>query len=408
MSNIGMILNNFYEQNILTYIKMYQEYPIKLVSLVLDIAIVIFLAYELLRIVKDSRAWQLVKGIAFLIIATALSGLLKLHILNYILSTVMDWGVILIIIIFQPEIRRALEQLGGTNKFSRFFGFDKDIITKTKEDIYKVVIAVYELAKNKTGALIVMERDIQIKDIISTGIPMNAEVSPQLLVNIFVPNTPLHDGAVIIQGDKIACASAYFTPTTKELPSKYGARHRAAIGISELTDSITIVVSEETGMVSIAEGGKLIQMTEKKLRDYLDKIILNKEIKTESRKSGRTVSASLDELVSSINADLGLQKESQDDELENPNKHDMKLFQTASFKAIDSTEENKQDSLVEQVLKNTVMENSIDENIVVRTVPTTTNKITTIKTTVTTGTDILQSNEEGKEVTTDEVKREEN
>ena len=154
MSNIGVILNNFYEQNILAYIKMYQEYPIKLISLVLDIAIVIFLAYELLRIVKDSRAWQLVKGIAFLVIATALSGLLNLHILNYILSTVMDWGVILIIIIFQPEIRRALEQLGGTNKFSRFFGFDKDIITKTKEDIYKVVIAVYELAKNKTGALI--------------------------------------------------------------------------------------------------------------------------------------------------------------------------------------------------------------------------------------------------------------
>ena len=135
MSNIGIILNNFYEQNILTYIKMYQEYPVKIISLVLDIAIVIFLAYELLRIVKDSRAWQLVKGIAFLVIATALSGILKLHILNYILSTVMDWGVILIIIIFQPEIRRALEQLGGTNKFSRFFGFDKDIITKTKEDI---------------------------------------------------------------------------------------------------------------------------------------------------------------------------------------------------------------------------------------------------------------------------------
>ena len=107
MSNIGIILNNFYEQNILTYIKMYQEYPVKIISLVLDIAIVIFLAYELLRIVKDSRAWQLVKGIAFLVIATALSGILKLHILNYILSTVMDWGVILIIIIFQPEIRRA-------------------------------------------------------------------------------------------------------------------------------------------------------------------------------------------------------------------------------------------------------------------------------------------------------------
>ena len=156
MGNIGIVLNNFYEQNILTYIKMYQEYPVKLISLILDIAIVIFLAYELLRIVKDSRAWQLVKGIAFLVIATAVSGILNLHILNYILSTVMDWGVILIIIIFQPEIRRALEQLGGTNKFSRFFGFDKDIITKTKEDIYKVVIAAYELAQKRTGALIVI------------------------------------------------------------------------------------------------------------------------------------------------------------------------------------------------------------------------------------------------------------
>ena len=207
MENIGVVLNRFYEQNILTYIQMYQEYPIKLISLILDIVIVIFLAYELLRIVKDSSAWQLVKGIAFLVIATALSGLLKLHILNYILSTVMDWGVILIIIIFQPEIRRALEQLGGTNKFSRFFGFDKDIITKTKEDIYKVVIAVYELAQKRTGALIVIERDIQIKDIIATGIPLDSEVSPQLLVNIFVPNTPLHDGAVVISNNRIAAAA---------------------------------------------------------------------------------------------------------------------------------------------------------------------------------------------------------
>ena len=190
MNNIGDIVSNFYDQNILSYIRLWQEYPIKLVSLILDLAIVIFLAYELLRIVKDSRAWQLVKGIALLIMATAISQLLNFKILNYILSTVMDWGVILIIIIFQPEIRRALEQLGGTNRFSRFFGFDKDIITKTKEDIYKVVIAVYELAKNRTGALIVIERDIQIKDVISTGIPMGSEVSPQLLVNIFVPNTP--------------------------------------------------------------------------------------------------------------------------------------------------------------------------------------------------------------------------
>lgn len=273
MNNIGEIINNFYQQNILSYIKLWQEYPIKLVSLILDLAIVIFLAYELLRIVKDSRAWQLVKGIAFLIVATALSELLNFKILNYILSTVMDWGVILIIIIFQPEIRRALEQLGGTNKFSRFFGFDKDIITRTKEDIYKIVIATYELAKNKTGALIVIERDIQIKDIIATGIPMNSEVSPQLLVNIFVPNTPLHDGAVVISNNKIA-ASACMLPlaSDQDIAKELGTRHRAGIGISKESDAIAIIVSEETGKVSVAKDGTLIADVRE---DVLKKILIN-------------------------------------------------------------------------------------------------------------------------------------
>ena len=273
MENIGVVLNRFYEQNILTYIQMYQEYPIKLISLILDIVIVIFLAYELLRIVKDSRAWQLVKGIAFLVIATALSGLLKLHILNYILSTVMDWGVILIIIIFQPEIRRALEQLGGTNKFSRFFGFDKDIITKTKEDIYKVVIAVYELAQKRTGALIVIERDIQIKDIIATGIPLDSEVSPQLLVNIFVPNTPLHDGAVVISNNRIA-AAACMLPLAgdQDIAKELGTRHRAGIGISKESDSLAIIVSEETGKVSVAKDGTLIADVRE---DALNKILIS-------------------------------------------------------------------------------------------------------------------------------------
>ena len=272
MNNIVTMLNNFYEQNILTYIKEWNEYPIKLVSLILDIVIVIFLAYELLRIVKDSRAWQLVKGIGLLIIATALSKVFNLYILNYLLSTIMDWGVILIIIIFQPEIRRALEQLGGTNKFTRFFGFDKDIITKTKEDIYKIVIAVYELAKNKTGALIVIERDIQIKDIISTGIPMNSEVSPQLLVNIFVPNTPLHDGAVVISNNKIA-AAACMLPLAgdQDIAKELGTRHRAGIGISKEADSIAIIVSEETGKVSVAKDGTLIADVRE---DVLKKILL--------------------------------------------------------------------------------------------------------------------------------------
>ena len=272
ISNIVAMLNNFLDQNILSYIRLWQEYPIKLITAILDITIVIFLVYELIRIVKDSRAWQLVKGIAFLVIATALSGLLNLHILNYLLSTIMDWGVILIIIIFQPEIRRALEQLGGTNRFSRFFGFDKDIVTKTKEDIYKIVIAAYELAKNKTGALIVIERDSQIKDIIATGIPMDAEVSPQLLVNIFVPNTPLHDGAVVISNNKIAAAACMLPlASDKDIAKELGTRHRAGIGISKEADSIAIIVSEETGKVSVAKDGVLIADVRE---DVLKKILI--------------------------------------------------------------------------------------------------------------------------------------
>ena len=145
MKNIGDLINTFYEQNILAYIQSLQEYPIKFVSLILDITIVVFLAYELIKIVKGSRAWQLIKGIAFLVVATGVSKLLNLYILNYILSMIMDWGVILVIIIFQPEIRRALEQLGGNNRFSRFFGFDKDIITRTKEDIYKIFNCFFHL-----------------------------------------------------------------------------------------------------------------------------------------------------------------------------------------------------------------------------------------------------------------------
>lgn len=272
INNMITILHNFYDQNILSYIRLWQEYPIKLVTVILDITIVIFLIYELVRIVKDSRAWQLVKGIAILVIATAVSKILNLYILNYLLSAVMDWGVILMIIIFQPEIRRALEQLGGTNRFSRFFGFDKDIITKTKEDIYKIVIAAYELAKNKTGALIVIERDIQIKDIISTGIPMDAEVSPQLLVNIFVPNTPLHDGAVVISNNKIAAAACMLPlASDKDIAKELGTRHRAGIGISKESDSIAIIVSEETGKVSVAKDGVLIADVRE---DVLKKILI--------------------------------------------------------------------------------------------------------------------------------------
>lgn len=259
-------------ENILTYIGIYQENPIKLITLLLDIAIVLFLAYNLLKIAKDSRAWQLIKGIAFLIIVTWLSDLLNLHVLNYILSAVMNWGVILLIIIFQPEIRRALEQL-GTNKFTKLFGMEKNIVTRTKEDIYKVAIAATELSKSKTGALMVIERDIRIKDIISTGVEINSEVSPQLLVNIFVPNTPLHDGAVVISENRIAAAACMLPlASDTDIAKELGTRHRAAIGISKESDAIAVVVSEETGKISVAKDGTLIADVRE---DVLKKILIS-------------------------------------------------------------------------------------------------------------------------------------
>ena len=270
-SNIGITWENFYNENILNYFRNFQENPLALVSLIIDIAVVIFLCYYFFRIVKGSRAWQLIKGIVFLIIATWLSGILNLRILNTILTGIMNWGVIAVIVIFQPELRRALEQL-GTNKFTRFFGIDKDIATKTKEDIYKVVIATEELAKSKTGALIVIERDINIQDIIASGIPMDAEVSPQLLVNIFVPKTPLHDGAVVISNNKIAAAACVLPlANDADIAKELGTRHRAAIGISKESDSIAIVVSEETGKVSVAKDGTLIADVRE---DVLKKILI--------------------------------------------------------------------------------------------------------------------------------------
>lgn len=268
-------ITKFFEENVIAYLTSLYQYPIKLVLLIIDISIVVFLAYKLIKIAKNSRAWQLIKGIVLLILVTWLSGIFKLKILNYILTAIMDWGVLALVIIFQPEIRRALEQL-GTNKFTKFFGIDKDIATKTKEDIYKVVIAAEELSKKSIGALIVIERDIEIKDIINTGIAMNADVSPQLLTNIFVPNTPLHDGAVVISNNKIA-ASACMLPlaSDQDIAKELGTRHRAAIGISKESDAIAIVISEETGKISVAKDGMLIADVRE---DVLKKILITNVI----------------------------------------------------------------------------------------------------------------------------------
>ena len=282
--DLGMNWDNFYTDNIIGYIKSLQGNPFELITLIIDLTIVIFLIYSFLKIVKGSRAWQLIKGIALLIIITWLSGLFNLQILNWILTGIMNLGVIAIMIIFQPELRRGLEQL-GTNKFTKFFGIDKDLATKTKEDIYKIVIATLELSKSKIGALIVIERDIKIQDVISSGIPMNADVSPQLLVNVFEPKTPLHDGAVIISGNKIAAAACVLPlADDNDIAKELGTRHRAAIGISKESDSIVIVVSEETGKVSIAKDGTLIaDVKEDALKKILISNVVTKRFAIEKR-----------------------------------------------------------------------------------------------------------------------------
>ena len=262
--------------------------PFKLLTLVLDLAIVTYILYKFVVYAKKSRMWQLLKGILFILIITAISEALQLKILNFILTAFMPYGVIALIVIFAPELRRMLEQL-GTNKLTRYFGIDKDLETKTKEDVYKVVIATTELAKTKTGGLIVIERDIKINDIIDSGVKIDSEVSPQLIVNLFTPNTPLHDGAVIVSNNKIAAAACILPlADDKDIAKEIGTRHRAGIGISKESDAIAIIVSEETGKISVAIDGKLIaDVKEEALRNILIKHVINKRFTRESQKIRR-------------------------------------------------------------------------------------------------------------------------
>lgn len=285
LENLSSKIQLFYTENIIQYFSNLQSSPISILLLIIDIAIVVFLAYKFLQIVKNTRAWQLLKGIIVLIIVTILSGVLGLKILNLILTSFMTYGVIILIVVFQPELRRALEQL-GTSKISKFFGFDKDIATKTKEDIYKVAIACVELAKAKTGGLIVFERDIKIQDIINTGIMLNSEISPQLLVNIFEPNTPLHDGAVIISDNKISAAACMLPlADDHDIAKNLGTRHRSAIGMSKESDAIVVVVSEETGKISVAKDGTLIaDLTEEALKKILIKHIVTNRFNQQTQK----------------------------------------------------------------------------------------------------------------------------
>lgn len=242
-----------------------------LIRLLLDILVVWGLIYSGLRIVRNnSRTIQLVKGVLIIVLIKALAVWLGLNALNYLIEMFLNWGVVVILVVFQPEIRGMLEKVGKTTAI-----LTTDVsVSQIQQMINELVEACTEMSKSKTGALISIERTQSLSDFIRTGIVMDSEVSTELLGTIFQYGTPMHDGAVIIQGNKIACAAAYFPPTTKDLPSKYGARHRAAVGISEITDSITIIVSEETGNISVAVNGQLTQYPPEGLQRYLTNMLV--------------------------------------------------------------------------------------------------------------------------------------
>ncbi|MTI49747.1 MAG: TIGR00159 family protein [Firmicutes bacterium] len=223
---------------------------------IIDIAIVAFAFYKLFMLIRETRAEQLIKGIILLLVATRMSQILELYTVQWILEKTMTVGVIALLIVFQPELRRALEYLGRSRLFTKSFVEIKDeAMTGLIEEI---VEAVASLSRQKIGALIVFERDTGLNEVVETGSRINGQVSSGLLINIFIPNTPLHDGAVIIKDETVKAAGCFLPLTDNlHLSKDLGTRHRAALGITEKSDAIAIVVSEETGAISTADNGSL-------------------------------------------------------------------------------------------------------------------------------------------------------
>lgn len=230
---------------------------------VIDILIVAFVVYKILGFIRESRAEQLVKGLLLLVIGTFVSQLLHLYTLNWILKATMTLGVIALVIVFQPELRRGLEQM-GRSKIVRpnFFRMDKE---KGKNITAQFVEAIDEMSSKKEGLLLVIERQTSLADISETGTVLDAEISAELIRNIFYDGSPLHDGAVIVRGSKLHAAGCVLPLTeNKELPAGLGTRHRAGIGITERSDAVVFIVSEETGIISMAENGKLERFLDEK------------------------------------------------------------------------------------------------------------------------------------------------
>jgi diadenylate cyclase len=246
---------------------------------IIDILIVSYIIYKFILLIRGTRAVQLLKGIAVVMIAWVVSIWLQFNTLRWLMSQLFTFGVVGIIIIFQPELRRALEQLGRGKLFSRSTA---ELDQEVHDRIAELLKAVNYLCKRKIGALIVFERETGLNEYIESGIPIGAEVTSELLINIFIPNTPLHDGAVILREDRLVAAGCYLPLSENPFISKeLGTRHRAAIGVSEMSDAISVVVSEETGQVSLAINGLVVRdITEESL---ISKLYEELTMKTKTR-----------------------------------------------------------------------------------------------------------------------------
>lgn len=229
----------------------------------LEIIILAFVIYHVALWIKNTRAWTLLKGIIVLLACYVIAYILGMNVIVWIFERTISIGITALMIVFQPELRRALEELGQKKIVSTLIPFDDTRNQNerfSERSINEIVKATVEMAKVKTGALIIMEKDIDLSEYERTGIELDSTISSQLLINIFEHNTPLHDGAVIIRGDRIVSATCYLPLSDNMgLSKELGTRHRAGVGISEVTDSLTIIVSEETGRISVAIGGKLLR-----------------------------------------------------------------------------------------------------------------------------------------------------
>ncbi len=265
---------------------------------VLDIFIIAYSIYHILLWLKTSRAKTLLRGIFVVALFLAFAAVARLNTILWIARNLINVILLTLVILFQPELRRALDELGRKNFVSRLFNsmYSKNDNVKNIEDktIYELVKAAVQLAKDKTGALIVIEHDTPLGEIINTGISIDAEVTHQLLINIFEKNTPLHDGAVVIKNNRVIAATCYLPLTDNgEIEKALGTRHRAGLGISETTDSMTVIVSEETGEISVAYMGQLYKgLDEDGLRKQLTKLHSEQEEKPSRsrklRKGGQT------------------------------------------------------------------------------------------------------------------------